>query len=69
MLPVRERSAFRVAALLAAISFGLLAFGSEAWMIAHAAGEASPKPAAEPTPAEAKPAAEPASAEAKPKGR
>ena len=55
MLPVQERSAFRVAALLAAISFGLLAFGSEAWMMAHAAGEASPKPAAEPASAEAKP--------------
>lgn len=55
MLPNRERSAFRIAALLASISFGLLAVGSEAWMVAHAAGEASPKPSAPAASAEAKP--------------
>ena len=55
MLPNQERSAFRIAALLASISFGLLAVGSEAWMVAHAAGEASPKPSAPAASAKAKP--------------
>lgn len=42
MLPDQERKGFRIAAVLASISFGLLAFGSIAWM-AHATGEDAPK--------------------------
>lgn len=52
MLPDQERKGFRIAAVLASISFGLLAFGSIAWM-AHATGEDAPKataPAGEPAP-------------------
>lgn len=56
MLPTQERKSFRIAAVLAALSFGFLAVGSEVWMLAHAASDAAPK-ASEPA----------ASAEVKPK--
>ncbi len=55
MRPQHESNGFRTAALLAALSFGLLAVGGEAWMVAHAAGDASPAPAATKATTEAAP--------------